>query len=66
MTEQYLLKLFSDDQIQFIDENVEKIKEYYPELNVQQYDLDTNSWEFGKWDIIINFGLYYHLENLRN
>lgn len=44
-------------------ENVEKIKEYYPELNVQQYNLDTNIWEFGKWDIIINFGLYYHLEN---
>jgi len=43
-------------------ENVEKIKEYYPELNVEQYNLDTNEWKWGKWDIIINFGLYYHLE----
>ena len=43
-------------------ENVEKIKEYYPELNVEQYNLDTDEWKWGKWDIIINFGLYYHLE----
>ena len=47
-------------------ENVEKIKEYYPELNVEQYNLDTNEWKWGKWDIIINFGLYYHLENCIN
>lgn len=25
-------------------------------------DLDTNEWKFGKFDIIINFGLFYHLE----
>lgn len=43
-------------------ENIQKIKEYYPELNVEQADLDTNEWKWGKWDIIINFGLYYHLE----
>ena len=43
-------------------ENVEKIKEYYPDLDVEEYNLDTDIWYFGKWDIIINFGLYYHLE----
>ena len=31
-------------------------------LNVEQADLDTDIWKWGKWDIIINFGLYYHLE----
>jgi cyclopropane fatty-acyl-phospholipid synthase-like methyltransferase len=25
-------------------------------------DLDTPDWNFGKYDIIINFGLFYHLE----
>jgi hypothetical protein len=43
-------------------ENVEKIKEYYPDLNVEQYNLDTPDWKWGHYDIIINFGLYYHLE----
>lgn len=44
------------------DENIEKIKLNYPDLNVVKFDLDTPNWEFGKWDIIINFGLFYHLE----
>ena len=43
-------------------DNIEKIKEYYPELKVEQADLDTNDWKWGSWDIIINFGLYYHLD----
>jgi len=45
------------------EENIKKIKEQYSELNVEQSNLDTNEWSWGKWDIIINFGLYYHLEN---
>jgi 2-polyprenyl-3-methyl-5-hydroxy-6-metoxy-1,4-benzoquinol methylase len=45
------------------EENIKKIKEQYSELNVEQSNLDTSEWSWGKWDIIINFGLYYHLEN---
>jgi hypothetical protein len=44
------------------EENILKIKEYYPQLKVEQANLDTSEWNWGKWDIIINFGLYYHLE----
>jgi SAM-dependent methyltransferase len=43
--------------------NIDMIKHHYPELNVVQGDLDTPSWPYGKFDIIINFGLLYHLEN---
>jgi SAM-dependent methyltransferase len=43
-------------------ENVDKIRIDYPKLNVQQADLDTAEWNFGHFDVIINFGLYYHLE----
>ena len=43
-------------------ENVANIKENYPELSVEEANLDTPDWMWGKWDIIINFGLYYHLE----
>jgi hypothetical protein len=43
-------------------ENCDIIKSDYPDINVECYDLDTPDWKFGKWDIIINFGLYYHLE----
>jgi hypothetical protein len=28
----------------------------------EQYNLDTAEWKWGHYDIIINFGLYYHLE----
>ena len=44
-------------------ENVDKIKKDYPNVTVECADLDTSIWNFGKWDIIINFGLVYHLEN---
>lgn len=44
-------------------ENVDTIKNDYPSLNVECHNLDTLEWIFGKYDIIINFGLYYHLEN---
>jgi hypothetical protein len=44
-------------------ENVENIKIDYPEVTVEVANLDSTEWEWGKYDIIINFGLYYHLEN---
>jgi len=43
-------------------ENVEVIKKCHPYLNVIHADLDTPEWDLGKYDIIINFGLFYHLE----
>jgi hypothetical protein len=43
-------------------ENVDNIKRDYPNVTVELADLDTDDWKWGKWDIIINFGLYYHLE----
>lgn len=43
-------------------DNIQKIKEYYPDVNVVLSNLDTFEWQWGKWDIIVNFGLYYHLE----
>ena len=43
-------------------ENVDNIKKDYPNVTVECADLDTSFWNFGKWDIIINFGLVYHLE----
>lgn len=44
------------------NENVINIKNDYPDLVVDCDNLDTPEWYYGKWDIIINFGLYYHLE----
>lgn len=43
-------------------ENVQSIKNNFPELPVECSNLDTDTWEWGKWDIIINFGLIYHFE----
>lgn len=42
--------------------NIDTIKHNYPSLNVIKGDLDTPEWLYGKYDIIINFGLLYHLE----
>lgn len=42
--------------------NVEYIKYKYPNLSVEHANLDVKNWIWGKWDIIINFGLLYHLE----
>ena len=42
-------------------ENIDNIKSNYPHLQVYHSDLDTPVWSWGKFDIIINFGLYYHL-----
>jgi hypothetical protein len=44
-------------------ENVNQIKLDYPQLSVECSNLDVDYWNFRKWDIIINFGLYYHLEH---
>ncbi len=43
-------------------ENVVNILNDYPGLTASCENLDTSDWNWGKWDIIINFGLYYHLE----
>lgn len=43
-------------------ENIQTIKTDYPQLKCDLVDLDRPDWSWGKWDIIINFGLYYHLE----
>jgi hypothetical protein len=42
-------------------ENVRQIQTL-PGVTVEQANLDTPTWVWGDWDIIINFGLYYHLE----
>jgi len=44
-------------------ENVNNIKFKYSNISIEQYNLDTPDWKFGIYDIIINFGLYYHLQN---
>ena len=44
-------------------ENATNIRTNYPYLDVVCADLDTADWQFGKWDIIMNFGLFYHLQN---
>jgi hypothetical protein len=43
--------------------NVNNIKRDYPDLKIETYNLDTPEWKWGYFDIIINFGLFYHLEN---
>lgn len=43
-------------------ENIENIRKNYPDLDVVEGNLDTEDWIYGKFDIIINFGLFYHLE----
>ena len=43
-------------------ENVVNIMNDYPQITAEVANLDTDEWNWGMWDIIINFGLYYHLE----
>ena len=43
-------------------ENVVNIKNDYPNITAEVADLDSPNWNWGHYDIIINFGLYYHLE----
>lgn len=40
----------------------EAIKANFPHMTVIQADLDSPKWTFGKFDIILNMGLLYHLE----
>ena len=44
-------------------ENIKRINEGFPLLNVIEGNLDCAEWPYGNFDIIINFGLFYHLEN---
>ena len=44
-------------------ENVNNIKRDYPNVTAEVGNLDTTEWNWGYYDIIINFGLYYHLQN---
>jgi hypothetical protein len=44
-------------------ENVERIKAYFPHLNVLQADLDTPEWTWGTYDVIVHWGVLYHLQN---
>lgn len=43
--------------------NVNLMRSNYPLINSICSDLDTPEWDFGKFDIIINYGLVYHLQN---
>jgi hypothetical protein len=43
-------------------QNVENIKKEYPHLNILTDNLDTANWIYGSYDIILNLGLFYHLE----
>lgn len=43
-------------------ENVVNIMNDYPNITAEVANLDTDEWKWGHYDIIINFGLYYHLE----
>ena len=43
-------------------ENFENIKQNYPQVTSECFNLDTPDWNWGHYDIIINFGLYYHLQ----
>jgi len=43
-------------------ENVVNIMNDYPNITAEVANLDTPEWKWGHYDIIINFGLYYHLE----
>lgn len=43
-------------------ENVRNISQRFPHLKVINQNLDSPTWEYGHYDIIINWGLLYHLE----
>lgn len=42
-------------------EHIKAINKTFPQLKLLHADLDSPEWFFGKFDIIINFGLFYHL-----
>ena len=41
--------------------NVDRIITDYPGYDCVLGNLDVKDWNWGKYDVIINFGLYYHL-----
>ena len=41
--------------------NIDRIVTDYPGYNCVLGNLDVKDWSWGKYDVIINFGLYYHL-----
>ena len=43
-------------------QNYKQIPNYFNDVNIVCTNLDTPTWLFKKYDIIINFGLFYHLE----
>lgn len=43
------------------ESNVKAMKDFHKNLDIELYDLDTQEWPWGHYDVIINFGLYYHL-----
>jgi 2-polyprenyl-3-methyl-5-hydroxy-6-metoxy-1,4-benzoquinol methylase len=52
------------DCVEGREKNVQYMRETYPELHSTAVaNLDSVEWHWGKYDIIINFGLYYHLEH---
>jgi hypothetical protein len=52
------------DCVEGREENIQYMRNTYPELNSTTVaNLDTAEWSWGNYDIIINFGLYYHLEH---
>jgi len=44
-------------------ENVNFMQMTYPKIKSICSNLDTPDWEFDQYDIIINYGLCYHLQN---
>lgn len=42
--------------------NIERSNAIYPNLKVVQANLSTAEWPWGKFDVIINWGLLYHLD----
>lgn len=43
-------------------ENISNISKKFQEYNIIEGNLDSPDWPYGKFDIIFNFGLFYHLE----
>jgi SAM-dependent methyltransferase len=46
-------------------EHVENVNQKYPELNAFQLDCDGH-FDIDYYDVIINFGMLYHLNNIRD
>jgi len=63
----YFTKIGSDVTcVEGLYSNYKLMCEKYPNIKSINCNLDTEEWKFGKFDIIINFGLFYHLEKNHN